>query len=124
MKNDAEAHADDDRKTRELIDAKNKGDALAFQIRKQLEELGDKVATDIRGRIESALSTLEQHVKGDDAMAIERAIDELQQHTQELAKIVYEQQAAESTTNGGDQGGSPDNDPSDDVIDAEYKVKD
>lgn len=124
MKNDAEAHADDDRKKRELIDAKNKGDALAFQIRKQLEELGDKVATDIRGRIESALSTLEQHVKGDDAMAIERAIDELQQHTQELAKIVYEQQAAESTTNGGDQGGSPDNDPSDDVIDAEYKVKD
>lgn len=124
MKNDAEAHADDDRKKRELIDAKNKGDALAFQIRKQLEELGDKVATDIRGRIESALSTLEQHVKGDDAMAIERAIDELQQHTQELAKIVYEQQAAESTTNDGDQGGSPGNGPSDDVIDAEYKVKD
>ena len=75
MKRDAEAHAEEDQKRRELVETKNRGDQMVHQIRQQLEEHGDKVGGDVRGNIESAISNLEEKLKGDDKDAIEAARD-------------------------------------------------
>ena len=126
MKADAEAHADDDRKKRDLIDAKNQGDAVVFQMRKQLEEHGGKISPDARGRLESAVSSLEQKLKEDSAEAINRAIEEVNQHAADLTKAAYEQTAGAGAAAGGGAGGGQrsEGSSSDDVIDAEYEVKD
>ncbi len=132
MKKDAEAHEDDDRKRRELVDARNTADNAVYQTRKQLEEHGDKVAPEIRGNIESAVSSLEDKLKADDAAAITAALEELNKQAQELGKAVYEAAAAEAGASQGAAGGEPGGadasaaDPSqanEDVIDAEYEVK-
>ena len=127
MKRDAEAHAEEDKVRRELVDLKNKGDSMVFQTRKALEEHGEKVSPEIRGQIESALSNLEDKIKGDDKAAIEAAISELEKSSIELGKAVYESEAA---AQGGAPGGATaedgagTSDGSDDVVDAEFTVKD
>jgi len=126
MKQDADAHAEEDRKQRELIDARNQADTTVYQLRKQLEEHGDKVSAEIRGNIESALSNVEEKAKGDDAEAIKRALEELNNVAQELGKAVYEQAGAqEAGAAGGQQASDKASKESDeDVVDAEYEVKD
>jgi molecular chaperone DnaK len=127
MKADAEAHADDDKKHRELIDVRNQADSTVFQVRKQLEEHGDKVGPEVRGKIESAVSSLEEKVKSDDAEAIKRGLEELNTQAMELGKAVYEATAAGQGEGGegGSDGQTADASraASDDVIDAEYEVK-
>ena len=127
MKKDAEAHEADDRKRRELVDARNTADSAVYQTRKQLEEHGDKVSPEVRGNIESAVSNLEEKLKGDDAAAINAALEELNKQTQELGKAVYEAAAAKGGEQGaadaGASGGADSGSSSDDVIDAEYEVK-
>lgn len=123
MKSDAEAHADEDQKRRELVDLKNRADGMVAQTRRSLEEHGDKVSADIRGKVESAVSNLEDKLKGDDKDAIEAAIKELETASIELGKVVYEAAAAQQTAGGGEAESSSDG-KDDDVIDAEYEVKD
>jgi molecular chaperone DnaK len=129
MKTDAEAHAADDRKRRELVDARNTADTAVYQTRKQLEEHGDKVGPEIRGNIESAVSNLEEKLKADDAAAITAALEELNRQAQELGKAVYEAAAAEQGAGaaagqpGADAGSASAATGDDDVIDAEYEVK-
>jgi molecular chaperone DnaK len=124
MKQDAEQHAAEDKKRRELVDLKNRADQMVIQTRKALEEHGSKVSADVRGKVESALSSLEDKIKGDDKGAIEAAIRELEKNSMELGKVVYEQ-ASKGGSGGGAAGeaGGGEKKP-DDVIDAEYKVKD
>ena len=122
MKQDAEANAEADKAARELVDLKNQADQVVFQTRKQLEEYGEKVSPEARGKIESSLSSVEEKIKGDDASAIQAALKALEADVQELGKAVYEA----TPPNAGDAGPAPDgggasND--DDVIDAEYEVK-
>ncbi|MEM9345245.1 MAG: molecular chaperone DnaK [Planctomycetota bacterium] len=127
MKQDAEAHAEEDKKARELVDLKNQADQVVFQTRKQLEEHGEKVGPEIRGKIESSLSNVEEKIKGDDAAAIQAALTALQTDTQELGKAIYEASAAGGGQPGGEGSeagaGSSDDSSDDDVIDAEYEVK-
>jgi molecular chaperone DnaK len=127
MKRDAEAHAEEDKKRREVVDLKNQAEAVVFEVRKQLEEHGEKLDADVRGRIESAVSNVEDKVKGDDAQAITAALDNLQKEAQELGKAVYEATAGESGPDAEAGDAPADGDaaePSDDdVIDAEYEVK-
>jgi len=77
MREDAEAHAEEDKKRRELVDLKNQGDQIAYQTEKMLKEQGEKVSAEDRGNIESALSALREALKGDDAEAIKRAQETL-----------------------------------------------
>jgi molecular chaperone DnaK len=125
MKRDAEAHAAEDKKRREVIDLKNRADAVVIQTRKALEEHGGKVGPDVRGKIESALSNLEDKIKGDDKAAIEAAMKELERASMELGRVVYEEAAKKGTAaapaEGEPSGGKP---AGDDVVDAEFKVKD
>ncbi len=125
MKQDAESHAEEDKARRELVDLKNRAEAVAYQTRKSLEEHGEKVAADVRGNIESAVSNLDDTLKGDDAAAIEAALSNLESAATELGKAVYEA-TAEQAAAGGDEccGGDECKSGSDDVIDAEYEVKD
>ena len=129
MKNDAESHAAEDKKRREFVDAKNKAEALVYQMRKSLEEHGDKVSQEIRTDIERGLSDVEEKMKGDDAEALTAAMASLEQSAMELGKAEYEAAKAQEDAAGHEvsedaAGGEPDAAADDDVIDAEYEVKD
>ncbi|HIB50310.1 MAG TPA: molecular chaperone DnaK, partial [Phycisphaerales bacterium] len=71
MKQDAESHAEDDKQRRELVETKNKAEMMMHESKKSLDEHGDKISQEARGSIESALSNLEEKLKGDDKEAIE-----------------------------------------------------
>jgi molecular chaperone DnaK len=130
MQSDAEAHAAEDKKQRELVDARNNAENTVYQIRKQLEEHGDKVEAEVRGNIESAITSVESRVKEDDAEAIKRATEELLKAAQALGQAIYEKMGAATGAGGAaDGGGATGGDGSsggggdDDVIDADYEVK-
>lgn len=106
MKSEAEAHAEEDKTRRELIDLKNKGEQLVYQARKSLDEYGDKVEPSTRGQIESAISNLETKLKDDDKASIEAAIKELETASMELGKVMYEAEAAKAKS-GNAQGAQP-----------------
>jgi len=131
MKQDAEAHAEDDKARRELVETKNKAEMMMHETKKSMDEHGDKISPEARGSIESALSNLEEKLKGDDKEAIEAALTALAGSAEELGKAVYEATANEATnasagTDGECCGGDTcsDGSCSDDVIDAEYEVND
>jgi len=130
MKQDAEAHAEDDKARRELVETKNKAEMMMHGTKKSLEEHGEKISPEQRGTIESAMSNLEEKLKGDDKDAIEAALTQLGTAAEELGKAVYEASAAEATAGSGGTGtdgeccGDSDDccNSGDDVIDAEYEV--
>ena len=123
MKADAEAHAEEDKKRRELVDLKNRADGTIAQVRKSLEEHGEKVSGEIRGSIESAISDLETKLKDDSITkeAIEAGLKELETASMELGKVIYEASAAE-TGDAPEAEAAESSDP--DVIDADFEVKD
>ena len=126
MKSDAETHATEDKNRRELIELKNQSEQVIYQVRSQLEEHGDKVSPEARSNIESAVSNLEAKLKEDDKEAIQAAMKQLNDNAMELGKAVYEATAAENEAGAesGDDGASAEAAGDDDVIDAEYEVKD
>ena len=134
MKRDAEAHAEDDKKRREFIDAKNRADSMVYQTRQALEEHGDKIDASIRGDIESACNAVEEAAKGEDVAALDKAVAELEKNSMELGKAMYEAQAAsneadqaadmENATTGETSGGGGASQGGEDVIDADFEVKD
>jgi len=130
MQADAEAHADEDKKQRELIDARNQADHAVYSTRQQLEEHGETIDAEARGKIESALSNLEDKAKGEDIDAIKAAMENLHKEAQEMGKTIYEKTAQQqggadaAGAEGGEQPASSTAGDGDDVIDAEYEVKD
>ena len=114
---DAETHAEEDQKFRELVEVRNQADALVHATEKSLEELGEKVEPDERSRIESAAGELKDALKSDDKDIIETKTKGLAEASASLAQRVYEQQA------GTDQAGdNPADAPEDDsVVDAEFE---
>jgi len=129
MRKDAEAHAEDDKKRRELVDAKNQADSMAYQTEKMLADQGEKVPAEDRSAIESAVSALREAAKTDDIEAIKRATQNLEQASHKVAEAMYksaaEAQAAAGPTDAqtppADEDGKKDD--GDDVIDAEFEVK-
>jgi molecular chaperone DnaK len=133
MAKDAETHAEEDKKKREVVDLKNQADQLVYSTEKTLKEHGDKVSADVRGNIENAVNNLKEAVKGEDADAIKKAIENLGSTSQELGKVLYEEaakkQAASAPTGQAEQAPPPPEDEvkrkkPDDVIDAEFEAKD
>ena len=126
MKTEAQEHAIEDKARRELVDLKNQAEHLVYTTRKSLEEHGEKVSAEARGSIESAISNVEDKIKEDDKAAIEAALTQLNDAAIELGKAVYE--ATSSTVGAGSTEGAADASaeakPDEDVIDAEYEVKD
>jgi len=134
MTKDAESHAEEDKKKRQVVDLKNQADQLVYQTERTLKEHGDKVSAKTRGNIESAVNNLKEAVKGDSADAIKKAIENLSEAGQELGKTLYEEAAkkqAASAQPGEPVGQSPPppegevkRKGGDDVIDAEFEAKD
>jgi len=117
---DAEAHAAEDEKFRELVNVKNQGDALVHATEKSLTDLGDKVSADERAKIESALGELREALKGDSKSAIEAKMRALSDVSAGLMQKVYGEQPSGEGQAGGQQAGGDDN-----VVDAEFEeVKD
>ncbi len=120
MKKEADSHSAEDKAKRELVDLRNQAEHVLYATRKSLEQHGGKISAAARGNIESAISNLESKVKGDDKAAIEAALKQLNNSAIELGKAVYEATASRpgKAGPGGKPGGG------EDVIDAEYEVKD
>ena len=129
MTKDAEEHAEEDKRRRELIDLKNQADQAAYSVEQTLKEHGDKIPAEERSNVESAVNSLRETCKGDDNEAIKRSMENLSQTSQTIGKIMYEQAAQQQAAAGGGQaaGGeapAPEAKKDDDVIDAEFEVKD
>jgi molecular chaperone DnaK len=117
---DAEAHADEDRKFHETVTALNSSDAMVHATRSSITELGDKLGEDDRKAIEVAIEGVEAAMKSDDKDAIEAASAKLT----EAAQVIYQQAAAEAQQEG-EQGEQPSAEAaSDDVVDAEFEEVD
>jgi molecular chaperone DnaK len=124
MVNDAEANADADRQFEELITARNQGDAIVHATKKTLEEAGDKATDEERTAIETAISELEEALKGSDKEAIEAKTQALTEASSGLAQKMYAEQAAAGEAPGA-EGEAAQEETADDVVDAEFEeVKD
>jgi molecular chaperone DnaK len=135
MVTDAESHAEEDRKRRDEIEVKNRGDALAYETQKNLKELGDKLDAEAKSRVESGLETLKKAVERGDVAEIRSASESLSQTWNEVSSKLYAESAktgpegpaggpapgAESGAGGG-QGSSDKRDGGDGAVDADYEV--
>ncbi len=122
MIKDAEAHAEEDRRKRELVDVRNQADAAIYQTEKSLKEMGDKVPASDRANIEAALNQIKSVKDGDDAEAIKKALENLQQVSHKLAEAMYaENQAGAAGTAGADQTQAAGDAGGDDVVDADFE---
>jgi molecular chaperone DnaK len=132
MKREAEAHAAEDKKRREAIDIKNRAESFAYETEKSLREYGEKVSADVRSNIESSLNALKDAIKSDDGERIQKSMDALRLASQKLGEEMYKATSAK----GGAPGAAPGPEAStdrgttdagkkkdEDVIDAEYEVK-
>jgi molecular chaperone DnaK len=134
MTKEAESHAEEDKKKREVVDIKNQADQLIYSTEKTLKEHGDKVSAETRSNIENAVNNLKEAIKGEDADAIKKAIENLGNASQELGKVLYEEAAKKQAASapGGDAsqaappppGAEAQRKKPDDVIDAEFEAKD
>jgi len=124
---DAEAHAEDDKRKKELIEARNQADTLAYSVEKNLKEMGDQIDATEKSNIEAALEKVKKAIENDDLEAIKATQEELTTASHKLAEAMY----AKATTKGEDAGagagaagaagagqtGTPD----DDVVDADFE---
>jgi len=145
MKGEAESHAAEDHKRREIVDKKNQADTVVYQMEKQLKDLGEKLTADEKGRIESAMKDVREAAQGEDAARIDAALQRLNESWYPVAQRLYQRAGTGGPTPGGygpggqagpegygpaggptgpESGGDPGKKPGgDDVIDAEFKVK-
>ncbi|MCL2452261.1 MAG: molecular chaperone DnaK [Alphaproteobacteria bacterium] len=115
MVKDAESHAAEDKKRRELVDAKNHAEAMIHTTQKSLEEFGSKVAQSDKSAVEAAISTLKGVLEGDDTEIIKARTNDLAQVSMKLGEAMYKSAQAQGSA-GAETGGAKD-----DVIDADFK---
>ena len=122
MVKDAEAHADEDRKFRELVDVRNQADGLIHATNKSLGELGDQVDEQEKGEIEAAVKALESAIAGDDKADIEAKMQTLTELSGKLAERAYQksQEGGDGPAAGGGDAGAGTG-AADDVVDAEFE---
>ncbi|MEN3347917.1 MAG: molecular chaperone DnaK, partial [Bradyrhizobium sp.] len=121
MVKDAEAHAEDDKKRKAAVEAKNHGEALVHSTEKALAEHGSKVGEPERRAIEDAMSDLREALKGDDAEAIKAKTNTLAQASMKLGEAMYAQAQKDQAGPGAPgAGGAAGGQPKEDVVDAEF----
>jgi molecular chaperone DnaK len=118
---DAESHAEEDRKFRELVDTRNQADALVHQAEKTLRDLGEKASSEERMNIENAISDVKKALEGDDKEAIERKSRTLAEASAGLAQKLYADQQGGGDADGGAASSAQGDD---DVVDAEFEEVD
>ena len=129
MKKEAEEHSEEDKKRQELIETRNQADTILYSTEKMLKDLGDKVTSDEKQKVEEALTKLKEVLKSDDIQAIKSAIEAVNSSMYPISQRMYQQaqqQQAQQQEQGpgqgqGQQGQSGSDEP---VYDADYEVKD
>ena len=129
MKKDAEIHAEEDKKRRELVETKNQADALVHSTQKSLKELGDKVDAETKTNVENEIENVKKALESDDVDAIKTAVEALTAASHKLAELMYAQASQNNPdmdggSDGGDDSGpqNPKNDKGDDdVVDADFE---
>ncbi len=115
MVKDAESHATEDKKRRELVDAKNHGEAMIHTTQKSLDEFGSKIAQSDKSAIETAISALKTALEGEDSEVIKARTNELAQASMKIGEAMYKAQSE------GPSAEATHGEPKDDVIDADFK---
>ena len=119
---DAESHAEDDHKKRELVEARNHADALIYSTERSIKDLGEKVDKDTKVKVEDAIGKLRKAMEGDDKDEIRRLSEELTNASHKLAEAMYQQASqAENQKAGAQSGGAKASKPEDDVVDADFE---
>ena len=123
---DAELHAEEDRKKKELIEARNHADSLIYSTEKSMKDLGDKVDAGTRTKVEEASAALRKAIEGEDVAEIKRLSEALTQTSHKLAEAIYQQTAQkEQAAGGGEAGAGPGaagkSASDDDVVDADFE---
>ena len=118
---DAELHAEEDKKKKELVDARNTADALIYSTEKSIKELGDKVESETKANVEAAVDSLKKVIEGEDTEEIKRLTEALTQASHKLAEAMYKQasQAGEQQAGaeaGAESGAQPGPSPADDDV--------
>jgi molecular chaperone DnaK len=125
MVEDAEAHAEEDKKRKELVEARNHAEALIHTTEKTLEEAGDKVSEADKSTIDTAVTDLRSALEGDDAEDIAAKTQTLAQASMKLGEHLYQQSGAEGGDAGGEGGdGDATAEGGDDVVDADFEEVD
>ncbi len=124
MRKEAELHADEDKKRKQLVEARNHADNLIYQTEKMLRENGDKIDSEKKQQIDTKISDLRSKANSDDVDGIQRLLQELEQLVQQVGASMYQQPGSEpgqtGPQSGPDQGGEPQS-GNDDVVDGEFK---
>jgi molecular chaperone DnaK len=129
MRKDADSHADEDKKKRALVEARNEAESRAYQLEKMIKQQGDKLKDSDKSALEAAIAKVREAAKGDDANRIKSAISELEAASHAMSEALYKSAAgAAGPQPGGPQPGATDGGASggageDDVVDAEFEVK-
>src|SRR5574341_563629 len=126
MVKESERFADEDRKSRERADTRNRGDSLVYQTERMLREVGDKISADERKQVDARLADLKDALGSEDLERINRAIDALQQASYKLAEAMYAKAGTGAGTGAPGPGAAPEGGEAkgDEVIDADFKRTD
>jgi molecular chaperone DnaK len=123
---DAELHSEEDKKKKDLVEARNHADALIYSTEKSIKDLGDKIDAATKSKVEATIAPLKTAMEGDDAQEIRRLSEELTQASHKLAEAMYQQasqkdaqQHANAGASGHDEAGSSTAD--EDVVDADFE---
>jgi molecular chaperone DnaK len=123
MVKEAESHAEEDKKRRELVEARNQGEALIHSTERMLKDFGDKVAAGDKAAVETAVADLKTAIQGEDKDAIKQKVDALAQASMKLGEAMY--QASQGSQAAGGPSDSAGAGPDDKVVDVDFEeVKD
>ncbi len=120
MIKEAEAYAEEDRRKKELAEAKNAADSLAYSAERSLADLGDKVPGELRERVKSAVASLREATSGSDLAAIRAKTEELQKVLAEVGSAAYSSAASQQGSQAGAQQGAQ---GASETKDANFKVE-
>lgn len=126
MRKDAEANADSDRRQFELVEARNKGNQLVYQLEKLMSENDDKLTDADKAPMNQAIEKVKKACEGDDVEAIRQATNELESASQAFSKVLYEKAGGDAGQSESPEaaGSAAASDSDDDAIDADFEVKD
>src|SRR5262245_16116276 len=126
MRKDAESHADEDKKKRQVAELRNQGESMCFQLEKLIKEHKDKLKDSDKAALESAMAKVREAIKGDDPDAMKSAIEQLEQASHAFSKTLYESAQAAGAAGGGAaagaEAGTDGKKPEEEAIDAEFEV--
>ncbi len=121
MKKDAELHAEEDHKRKELVETRNQADSLIHMAEKSLKEVGDKVDAATKSKVEEEVAKLKKAMEGDDLAAIKQAMESLTQASHKLAELMYAQASQKQGGAESGAGGAKPGKKDDDVVDADFE---